>query len=208
MRRFFLIGLFFSWISSAATAEGLHVVVEDNRGNPISGAVVTYIPEDVETDAPAPDDTIIIGQKNLQFQPFTTLAPVGSTISFRNEDSVLHHAFSFSKTKRFNLKLFGNDEPQTVTFEKPGIVTVGCNIHDGMIAHIFLSDASFVAQTDEAGAALIKGAPISKGQLMVWHPLMRQRDNRLYQSVTITDDMDQLTLTSKFRKGITRSSDY
>lgn len=208
MRFLLLIGMFVCWAASNASAEGFYVVVEDDRGNPVSGAVVTYVPKDRTLASPGEDDSIIISQRNLEFQPFTTLAPVGSTISFRNDDTVLHHVFSFSKAMRFDLKLFGQNEPQSVTFEHPGIVTVGCNIHDGMIAHIFLSDAPFAIQTDEDGIALIEGAPASSGQLMVWHPLMRKRDNRLYQTVSISGDMGQFTVSSKFRKGIKRSSDY
>ena len=121
---------------------------------------------------------------------------------------MLHHVFSFSKTKRFNLTLFGRDEPQSVTFENTGIVTVGCNIHDGMIAHIFISDAPFAGQTNEDGMIEITGIPAGDGQLVVWHPLMRQRDNRVLQEIVLTDSSPEILITSKFRSGIRRSSNY
>ncbi|MEL6825481.1 MAG: methylamine utilization protein [Pseudomonadota bacterium] len=192
----------------AAQSEKLTVKVTDHRGAPIAGAVISFTPVVRADNAQSPQGDIVVRQKDLQFQPFTTLAPIGSEITFKNEDDVLHHVFSFSKTKRFNLTLFGRDEPQSVTFENTGIVTVGCNIHDGMIAHIFISDAPFAGQTNEDGMIEITGIPAGDGQLVVWHPLMRQRDNRVLQEIVLTDSSPEILITSKFRSGIRRSSDY
>lgn len=191
-----------------AQADTLIVNVTDHKGAPVSGAVVSYTPVGAvgSEELPSGDKTIL--QKDLQFQPFTTLAPVGSQITFKNEDEVLHHVFSFSKTKRFNLTLFGRDEPQSVTFENAGIVTIGCNIHDGMIAHIFISEAPYAAQSSEDGRVVLEGIPEGAGQLVVWHPLMRQRKNRIFQELDLTSDMPEIMISSKFRSGIRRSSDY
>ena len=191
-----------------APAQTLTVNVSDQNGQPVSGAVISFTPISQSPIAPNADSEVVVRQKDLQFQPFTTLAPVGSKVTFKNEDDVLHHVFSFSKTKRFNLTLFGRDEPQSVIFENAGIVTVGCNIHDGMIAHIFIADAPFAAQSDEDGTVSIEDVPAGPGQLVVWHPLMRERKNRLFQEITITADMAQVDISTKLRKGIRRSSDY
>ena len=171
-------------------------------------AVISFTPLETVPATNTPETNRVISQKALQFQPFVTLAPVGSTIAFKNEDTVLHHVFSFSKAKRFDLKLFGRDEPQAVTFENPGIVTVGCNIHDGMISHIFIADAPFAAQTDASGLVTLEGLPSGVGELMIWHPLLKQRGNRMVETLTLDAEMQTYELSGKFRKGMKRSTDY
>ena len=206
--RILLAGLVGLWLSCAAHGEVLTVKVTNHKGAPVSGAVAAYTPIGTTKAVPEADKDIVIVQKNLQFQPFTTFAPVGSEITFKNNDDVLHHVFSFSKTKRFNLTLFGRDEPKSVTFENTGIVTVGCNIHDGMIAHIFISDAPFAGQSGDDGLIEISNLPEGEGQLVVWHPLLRERDNRILKEVSLSDTMPEIAVSGKFRKGIRRSSDY
>ena len=196
------------WLSCAAHSEVLTIKVTDHNGAPISGAVASYTPVGAANIPHKIDGNTVIVQKDLQFQPFTTLAPVGTEITFKNDDNVLHHVFSFSKTKRFDLTLFGRDEPQSVTFENTGIVTVGCNIHDGMIAHIFISDAPHAGQSGEDGLIEISNVPQGEGQLVVWHPLLRERDNRILKEVSLSDAMPEIAISGKFRRGIRRSSDY
>lgn len=189
-------------------SETLTVQITDAKGNSVPNAVITYTPLNADGGVQELASQHVISQENLRFQPFVTLAPVDAQIAFKNEDSVLHHVFSFSKGNRFDLKLFGRDAPQEVTFKNPGIVTIGCNIHDGMISHIFISDAPFAAQTDADGHVQLEGVPSGDGELVVWHPLLRQRGNRILQTLSVDADLAPVVLSGKFRKGATRSSDY
>ena len=72
----------------------------------------------------------VVSQRNIQFHPFLTIVPVGADVSFPNLDPTKHHVYSFSPAKRFELKLFARDQSRTVHFDKPGVVALGCNIHD------------------------------------------------------------------------------
>ena len=65
--------------------------------------------------------------------------PVGATVSFPNRDKVRHHVYSFSAAKKFDLKLYGRDETRSVVFDKPGVVALGCNIHDVMSGFIVVA---------------------------------------------------------------------
>jgi len=103
------------------------------------------------------------------------IVPVGSTVSFPNKDKVRHHVYSFSAPKKFELKLYGRDETRSVTFDKPGAVSLGCNIHDGMIAFIFVSDTPFAAKTGADGSATVQDAPTGASTLLVWHPDLKAR---------------------------------
>ncbi len=73
---------------------------------------------------------------------------VGATVSFPNLDPFRHHVYSFSPAKRFELKLYAKDQTRSVTFDKAGIVAIGCNIHDSMSAFIFVTDTVWTARTD------------------------------------------------------------
>ena len=72
----------------------------------------------------------------MQFHPFVLIVPVGAKVSFPNLDPTRHHVYSFSPAKQFELKLFARDQSRSVVFDKPGVVALGCNIHDAMTAFI------------------------------------------------------------------------
>jgi len=100
---------------------------------------------------------------------------VGSDVGFPNKDKVRHHVYSFSATKKFELKLYGQQEERTVHFDKAGIVPLGCNIHDQMIGFIVVTDSPYAVKTNAAGEAVIRGLPAGAATLSLWHPDMRAR---------------------------------
>ena len=120
-----------------------------------------------------PAGRYVVSQKALQFHPFLTVVPVGADISFPNFDPTKHHVYSFSAAKRFELKLFAKDQSRTVHFDKPGIVALGCNIHDGMSAFIVVTDSAWTARTNAQGVVTFADAPNVPGRLAVWHPYLR-----------------------------------
>src|SRR6185295_7990359 len=72
-------------------------------------------------------------QKNVAFAPDLIAVRVGTVVDFPNMDDTYHNVFSYSKPKRFDLGRFRKGEKQgTVIFDKPGVVTVHCEIHDRM----------------------------------------------------------------------------
>ena len=77
------------------------------------------------------------------FVPDLLVVPVGSTVSFPNSDSVSHQIYSFSAAKRFQLPLYRGKPYPPRLFDQAGLVMLGCNIHDWMIAYIDVTDAPF-----------------------------------------------------------------
>ncbi len=75
-------------------------------------------------------------QQGHQFVPHLLVVQAGTEVTFPNSDNVSHHVYSFSPTKPFELPLYKGDVYPPVTFEKAGIVVVGCNIHDSMLGYI------------------------------------------------------------------------
>ncbi|HTU67376.1 MAG TPA: hypothetical protein VMF52_15620 [Steroidobacteraceae bacterium] len=153
-----------------AFAGTLQVKASQRDGKPLIGAVVTL---DAESPAmpPAPPIKAIMDQVNLQFAPDVLVLPVKSSVQFPNSDAVRHQVYSFSSARQFQLPLYrGKPYPPTV-FDQPGVVTLGCNIHDNMLAYIVVTAAPFFGRTDAAGSWAAPAVPAGRYRVRVWHPL-------------------------------------
>ena len=93
----------------------------------------------------------IIDQQNLTFVPHVLPIPVGATVHFPNNDKVNHNVFSLSRTKPFNLGSYKPGEIKTVTFDKPGMVELRCDVHAEMAAYIMVMKNPYFAVTDDKG---------------------------------------------------------
>ena len=154
-----------------------------SAGHPVRDAVVTLYPAGAAARRRAPAAGYVVSQKNLQFHPFLTIVPVGADVSFPNLDPTKHHVYSFSPAKKFELKLFAKDQSRTVHFDKPGVVALGCNIHDQMSAFIFVTDSAWTARTNAQGVASFGDAPNAPARLTVWHPYLRAPGGQVQQAV-------------------------
>jgi plastocyanin len=183
MLRGILFALALAGAASPLAATPLAVRVVDSSGHPVRDAVVTLYPSAGARPLHA-SGRYVISQQNLQFHPFLTIVPVGADVSFPNLDPTKHHVYSFSAAKRFELKLFAKDQSRTVHFDKPGVVALGCNIHDAMSAFIVVTDSAWTARTNAQGLAVFGDAPNSAGRLTVWNPYLRSPGGVLSQSVS------------------------
>ena len=163
-------------------AAPLSVRVVDGSGRPVRDAVVSLYPA-AGVRAPRPGGHYVVSQKNIQFHPFLTIIPVGADVSFPNFDSTKHHVYSFSPAKRFELKLFARDQSRTVRFDKPGVIALGCNIHDQMSAFIVATDSVWTARTNAQGMAVFADAPGGSGRVTVWHPYLRAPGGAVQQAL-------------------------
>jgi plastocyanin len=93
----------------------------------------------------------VIEQRDRQFAPRVMMVPVGSTVAFPNFDPVFHNVFSVSPTKPFDLGIYKNGESREVTFEKEGILRIGCNLHANMQAYLVVVAAPHYVVTDDKG---------------------------------------------------------
>jgi plastocyanin len=168
---------------ATATASPVNIQVIGTDGRPLAGAVVTVTMPN--TPALVPQGPYAVAQRNIQFDPRVLIVPVGATVSFPNFDKVRHHVYSFSKPKKFELKLFGRDESHTVTFNKPGAVALGCNIHDSMNGVVYVTASPYTGLTDTNGRVRMDIAS-GVGRIAVWHPTIRTAGNTLEQPALIT----------------------
>jgi plastocyanin len=136
----------------------------------------------------------VMDQIDRAFQPDLLVIPVGSTIEFPNSDSVSHQIYSFSPAKRFQLPLYRGKPYPPVQFAEAGVVTLGCNIHDEMLAYVLVTDAPYFGRTDSVGTW---SGEVTRGRyrVSIWHPRLREEAANLERELTVQDsDRAELTL--------------
>lgn len=149
-------------------ATELRVVVTDSAGKPVPEALV-YLTSAAASRAAKPLQNAAIAQKNKTFLPDVLVVTTGTPVAFPNEDTVRHHVYSFSSAKKFEIKLYVGTPTQPVVFDTPGIVVLGCNIHDHMVAWVVVVDTPYHGRTDTSGTVTLPALPADNYQLTVWH---------------------------------------
>jgi len=163
--------------------------VIDGKGNPLKDAVAALVPAQ-QIDYAAVS-TAIIDQRQNMFVPGVLAIRVNTQVRFPNSDDVRHHVYSFSPAKKFELRLYHGMTAEPVLFDKPGTVVLGCNIHDSMVAYIYVVETENFAVADELGKINLE-APAGKYQLQIYHPRMSGN----FPESTITLD-DSLAVSSR-----------
>ena len=153
MRHLFAL-LFFFTLPSAWAEITLTVLDQDNL--PVSDAVVMVSKASVST----PTTVAVMDQVDESFVPRVLAVQKGQYVSFPNSDDIRHHVYSFSQPKTFEIKLYKGTEIAPILFDKPGLVVLGCNIHDDMIGYIIVADNVFAVKTDKDGKVRL---PVKNG---------------------------------------------
>ncbi len=162
---------------ASAVTGTVDVLVTDGRGNALEDAVVS-VRVGARSAAP-PGTTATIDQRDRRFAPDVIAVQTGTEVQFPNGDDVRHHVYSFSKPNDFQIKLYHGEPGETVRFEHPGIVTLGCNIHDGMVGHIVVVDTPLHAVTGADGRARFENVPEGRHALEAWHPDSQTLETRV-----------------------------
>ncbi len=147
--------------------------LRDSAGAPVADAVVYAMPASGPIEAHPGKATVQIEQVDREFVPYVTAMQTGTTASFPNHDPILHHVYSFSPAKTFEIKLYTGQSPSSITFDKPGVVTLGCNIHDWMIAYVLVVSTPWFAKSGPDGKVRLRDLPAGSYALQAWHPQMR-----------------------------------
>jgi len=179
--------------AGAGVAATLIVDAQTSDGHALAGAAVTVRPLDGQGHRPTPVQAVM-DQVNRAFVPDLLVIPVGSTVSFPNTDSVSHQIYSFSPAKRFQLPLYRGKPYPPVHFEQTGVVTLGCNIHDEMLAYLVVTDAAWYGRTTAAGTWSTE-LPHGHYRVALWHPRLRESEAELERELTVGEtDRAELTL--------------
>jgi plastocyanin len=129
---------------------------------------VVWLEGDFTIPAAAPRATML--QKDHTFIPALLPVRTGTIVEFPNQDDTYHNVFSFSATKRFDLGRYRpEDKPvPSQTFDKAGLVTLRCDIHEHMRALVLVVDSPHFAKTEPDGSYKLTGLPSGRYKLKVW----------------------------------------
>jgi len=161
--------------AQAATISG-GVVLENSREASVrrqkdySGVVISL----TRLGSPAPErpprqTAARMDQRNKTFIPHILAVEVGATVEFPNNDPIFHNAFSNYDGQLFDLGLYPPGTTRKVTFHRPGVVRVFCNIHASMSAVIVVLTTPWFTVTPASGQFAIHGVPPGEYSLRVFH---------------------------------------
>lgn len=172
--------------ASIANAGELTVSIKDSKGAMLQDAIITAMPLDAKNlpkDKPAKP---IVDQVGKEFLPHVLPIYVNSQVSFPNNDTIRHHVYSFSPAKKFELPLYSGTSAEPVLFDKPGVIILGCNIHDWMLGYIYVSATPYFVRSDKTGKATISDLPNGEYTIKVWHPQMKANEESTGRIITIS----------------------
>ena len=168
---------------SGVQAGSLTVTVKDAKGALVPDAVVY-----AKSRNPAAlrgKKQIVIDQQDKQFIPYVTALQVGTSVMFPNKDAIRHHVYSFSPAKRFELPLYAGVPAEPVTFDKVGFITLGCNIHDWMIAYVAVLPTPYFGVSGKEGSVTLKNLPSGQYSVEVWQPSLKGTPEEFAQRVVV-----------------------
>ena len=172
-------------LAGGAQAGTVQVDVSDAAGKPLADAVVFLDSAEARKQV-KPLAGVEMAQEKRQFVPGVLVVPVGTEVRFPNHDTVRHHVYSFSPAKKFELKLYSGTPSNPVLFDKSGVVTLGCNIHDQMVGWVLVVDTPYYARTPAAtGKAQLDNVPPGTYTLRTWHARLPVGAPALEQALTV-----------------------
>lgn len=166
-----LLGLSYCWSLSLAQAASVHVQILDQQGKPLMDAVTFAEP----TTGKAPNGKLsgILDQVNKEFTPYVNIVQTGTAITFPNKDNIRHHVYSFSPAKVFDIKLYSGTPAAPVIFDKPGLVVLGCNIHDWMLAYLYVVNTPWFGKSGANGEVDLEDLPAGEYLISAAHPKLQ-----------------------------------
>jgi plastocyanin len=203
MTAFAVFGMLTALAAQAALAVPVTVSVTTSPGAPAQDVVVVFDPLDA---APPPTHgTAVIDQIDRTFVPRVSVVRTGTSITFPNSDHIRHQVYSFSPAKTFSIKLYAGSPKTSVDFDHPGLVVLGCNIHDKMVAFIGVVDSPYFAKTPASGVAALD-MPSGRYRMRLWHEHARTAVPT--RDVIVGADAFSLAIKMDIDPDSTRASDW
>ena len=140
---------------------------------PVANAAVLVEGPPVPSASSAPHAEI--DQRDQTFVPHVLVVASGSTVDFPNHDPMLHNVYSASPAKKFDLGMYEQGATRSVTFDTPGVVRIGCNVHPKMEGFVVVHPNSYGAVTNDQGVYTIPGVPAGSWQVRVWDERLAER---------------------------------
>ena len=142
---------------------------------------------------PSEPTKVEMDQKGCVFVPRVVIVPAGGTVEFLNSDRLLHNLHSASNENA----TFNRTQPRgrviPVTFSKPEIVQMNCDLHSWMRAWVVVADHPFYALSNDAGEFVLPNVPSGKYVLQIWQETLGTTS----REVTVGADDARVTVELK-----------
>jgi plastocyanin len=152
---------------SVAAGGNIDGKIVGSSGNLLQHPAVVWLEGDLPIQT-ASNTGPVMAQHGGQFVPSFLVVVAGQTVDMRNEDDVAHNVYSVSPAKQFNLGYYAKGEPKSVTFDRPGLIAVFCQIHSFMRAKILVVPNRYYSTVAIDGTFRIRNVPAGKFTVMVW----------------------------------------
>lgn len=190
--------------SASVTGEVQLVGSQDaavRKRHDLSGVIVWLAPADAVPRHVTATRVRMI-QKNKRFEPHVLAVDVGTTVDFPNFDPIFHSAFSNFSGQIFDLSLYPPGTTRSITFRKPGVVRIFCNIHPTMSAIIAVLDSPYFAVSDKLGKYEIPNVPPGTYHFHVIHERATQQTvSKLTRTVEVSEPAVALPLITVSESG-------
>ncbi|UUO23566.1 hypothetical protein FGD67_10235 [Colwellia sp. M166] len=186
MRSIYLNILILCYLPYCAIAKSINITVVDNVNKALPDMVVYLQPED-NISLPFNEKIVEVGQFERSFTPYISVMQLGNKVNFKNKDDITHHIYSPIGDNKFSFKISAGKSQIKNDFQQTGEVAMGCNIHDWMSGYLLIVDTPLFGKTNENGKLDIPMPPAGKYQLIVWHPQLDAPNNRVYQSIDVSE---------------------
>ena len=174
-------------LNTSAYSSTLSGTIYDADGAPVTEVVITAHPIKAEpSQIPIQKKAKILDQVNREFISHVLVVRVGESVIFPNNDSTLHHVYSFSATKPFELELYKGIPANSIIFDKTGVVVLGCNVHDWMVGYIYVTDTPYFAISDKSGHWSIE-LPANDYKVTLWRDDLEMIDGSSSKDIKVVD---------------------
>lgn len=160
------------YVGSPAFAGPVSVQVLDPDGAALPGIVVYVETSDHSLPASRGTAAIDILQKDRGFEPYVSVVQAVTSVTFTNLDDITHHIYSVTGGTRFSYTIRANEKTPALVIDKPGLIAMGCNIHDWMSGYLLVLETPYFALTDERGIAQFDIDQTGAYEVVAWHPQM------------------------------------
>jgi plastocyanin len=166
------------------------VTVRDSHQQPVADAVIVATADAGTLPAIDTATAAVMDQVHKAFVPTVLVVRAGASVIFPNSDTIAHQVYSFSPPKRFKLGLYRGHPHPPVRFDTPGLVVLGCNIHDRMVGYIFVTDSAYFGTSDQNGR-WVGELPAGKYRISVWTPQSTREVVQFEQWIVVGDTQPQ-----------------
>jgi len=131
--------------------------------------------------------------EHCAFRPRINAVRKGDRLEVTNTDPILHNAHGkFGERTVVNVAQVPGGRPVKKIMKYSGQLSVKCDKHDFMQAHVMVFPHPYFAVTDQAGTFLIHSVPAGHHRITVWHETLGQleQDIRVPPHGTVTVDFE------------------